>query len=320
MDSVQSMTTRRALQRRGPSRTQQRRTAFYLFIAPWLLGLVLLQLVPLAIGLLASFSNYDGLNLAQVNFVGARNYTRAFADPDAAFSFGRTMIWSLLNVPLWLIGSFGLALLLNRKIRGQGLFRTLYYIPSIVPVVATVWIWRIFLDQNYGAVNGILSLVRPGTALPFLTEYALQSLTAISIWTGLGAGMVVFLAGLQGIPTDLYEAARLDGAEPTQVLYYVVVPLMSPVIFFQLVLALIASFQALVIPLLLGSINGRISIPPRASYLYMVHIYQQIFVQQRFGYGTALLWMLFAVILVLTLIVFRTSRYWVHYENEVEGA
>ncbi len=176
------------------------------------------------------------------------------------------------------------------------------------------------LQENVAAANGMLSVVRPGTALPFLTDHALQSLTAIALWTGLGAGMVVFLAGLQGIPTDLHEAAHLDGAGPVQVLRYIIVPLMSPVLFFQLVLALIAAFQALVIPLLLGSINGRIGLPPRSSYLYMVHIYQQMFVQQRFGYGIALLWMLLIVILVLTWIVFRTARYWVHYETDVEGA
>lgn len=318
MDTARPMALRTP-RRHRLSRARQRQLTFFLFIAPWLTGFVLLQALPLLVGLLTSFTNYDGLNLDSVRFVGPRNYARAFSDPDTGYAFSRSLLWSALNVPLWLAGSFGLALLLNRDIKGRGLFRTLLYIPSVVPVVATIWVWRIFLDTNYGAVNGVLSLVRPGTAVPFLTDHALQSLTAIALWTGLGSGMVIFLAGLQSISTELVEAARLDGASRWQITRHITLPLMSPIIFFQLVLALIASFQQLVIPLLLSSIGGQVSVPPRSSYLYMVHVYQQIFVNQRFGYGTALLWLLFVVILALTLIIFRTSHYWVHYETNPEG-
>ncbi len=318
METARPMALRTG-ERRRISRMRQRQITFFLFIAPWLTGFVFLQALPLLVGLLTSFTNYDGLNLDSVRFVGLRNYVRAFSDPDTGYSFSRTLLWSALNVPLWLVGAFGLALLLNRDMKGRGIFRTLLYIPSVVPVVATIWVWRIFLDTNYGALNGMLSLVRPGTAVPFLTDHALQSLTAIALWTGLGSGMVIFLAGLQGISTELVEAARLDGANRLQITQHITLPLMSPIIFFQFVLALIASFQQLVIPLLLSSIGGQISVPPRSSYLYMVHVYQQIFVNQRFGYGTALLWLLFVVILVLTLIIFRTSRYWVHYETDQEG-
>jgi len=316
MDTMQSMTMRVAVRRRQLSRTSRRTIAFYLFITPWLAGLILLQLIPLVVGFATSLSNYDGLNLENVKFVGLRNYSRAFADPDTTHAFGRTLLWTALNVPLWLVLSFGLALLLNRRMRGQGLFRTLYYLPSVIPTVATIWVWRIFLDQNYGALNGLLSLFRPGTAVPFLTDHAIYSITAISLWTGLGSGMVIFLAGLQNIPTELEEAAYLDGANRIQVIRHVVIPLTTPVIFFQLVLALISSFQALIIPLLLSSIGGNVSLPPRSSYLYMIHTYQQIFVNQRFGYGTALLWMLFVVVLLMTLAVFRSARYWVYYETE----
>lgn len=318
MSRVQSLVPRQGIRRRASARTWRRAAAFYLFIAPWLIGFVLLGVVPLILGFLTSLTNYDGLNLADVKFVGLRNYTRLLEDPDAAFSFQRTLLWSALNVPVWLILSFALALILNQNIRGRGAFRTLYYLPSLIPLVATIWIWRIFLDTNYGLLNGIISLVRPGTAIPWLSEHALPSLTAIAVWTGLGSGMVIFLAGLQGIPTELEEAARIDGANRWHVLRYVTIPLMTPVIFFQLILALIGSFQALAVPLLLAG-SGQGSVPPRATYLYMVHTYRQIFVYQRFGYGTALLWLLFVVILALTLLLFRTSRYWVHYEVSIEG-
>jgi multiple sugar transport system permease protein len=295
--------------------------AFYLFVAPWLIGFVLLGVLPLVLGFLTSLTNYDGLNLAGVKFVGLRNYARVFADPDVLFSLQRTLIWSALNIPIWMALSFALALILNRHTRGQGIFRTLFYLPSVIPVVATIWIWKIFLDANYGLLNAIISLFRPGTATPWLSGYALPSLTTISVWMGLGSGMVIFLAGLQGIPGELEEAARIDGASALQVLRYVTIPLMTPVIFFQLVLALINSLQTFVAPLLLSNISAsEVSIPPRAIYLYMIHTYRQIFVYQRFGYGTALLWLLFVVILALTLLVFRTARYWVYYEVEPEGA
>lgn len=315
MAHAQTLTKRTDARHSRLSRSQRRTLTFYLFISPWLIGLVALGLIPLVIGLLTSFTNYDGLNLDTVKFIGLRNYARAFSDPDTIYSLGRTLLWTGLNVPLWLALCFSLAFILSRQRRGQGLFRTLFYLPSIIPMVATVWIWRIFLDANYGLLNGVAGIFRPGTAVQWLADYGLQSLTAISLWAGLGSGMVIFLAGLQGIPAELEEAARIDGANTWQIMRFVTLPLMTPVIFFQLVLALISAGQQFALPLLIapsGSSN-------RSVYLYMVHTYQQIFVFQRFGYGTALLWLFFILVLVLTLVVFRTSRYWVYYENEVEG-
>lgn len=304
------------------SRERRHARTFYLFISPWLLGFILLTLVPLLVGLFISFTNYDGLNLSDLKIVGLRNYQRAFEDGETQYALQQTVLWTLLNVPLWLAFSFGLAMLMNQNVKGRGLFRTIFYLPSAVPVVATVWVWRIFLDKNYGLVNGVLGLVQPGTALPWLTDYALQSVTAISLWTGLGTGMVIFLAGLQDIPTELEEAARIDGANSWQVWRHVTLPLMTPVLFFQLVLALISSLQAFVVPTLLAvavsSGNGLSSLPPRGVYLYVIHTFQQIFVYGRFGYGIALLWLLFILIIVLTFVVFRTQRYWVYYETETE--
>jgi multiple sugar transport system permease protein len=309
--------------RKGMSQRNRRQAkTFYLFISPWLLGLIFLTVVPLVIGLLISFSNYDGLNLADLKFVGSRNYERAFQDTETQYALQQTVIWTLLNVPLWLALSFGLAMLLNQNVRGRGFFRTIFYLPSAVPVVATVWIWKILLDKNYGLANGVLSAIQPGTAVPWLTDNVLQSVTAISLWTGLGSGMVIFLAGLQGIPTELEEAARIDGANSWQVWRHVTLPLMTPVLFFQLVLALITSLQTFVVPTLLAAATssgvGLASLPPRGVYLFMIHVFQQIFVFNRFGYGIALLWLLFILIIVLTFVVFRTQRYWVYYETELE--
>ena len=300
---------------------QWRRTAwFYAFITPWLLGFVFLWILPLSLGFLTSLTDYDGLNLASIKFVGAGNYVRAFTlDQDALFSFGQTLKWTVSNLPAWMTLSFILALILNQNVKGLGFFRTVYYLPSVIPMVALIWIWKIILDRNAGLFNALISVFWPGVAINWLTTYALQGLTLIAVWTGLGWGMVVFLAGLQGISEELIEAARIDGASTLQVFRYITIPLMTPVIFFVLVNGLIGSFQQFIIPQLLASIGGGSAagftqVPPRPVYLSMVHVNRQIFNYQRFGYGTALLWLLFIVVAALTVVVFKTARFWVYTE------
>jgi multiple sugar transport system permease protein len=172
------------------------------------------------------------------------------------------------------------------------------------------------LDPNNGVLNAIISIFRPGTAILWTTDYALPSLTMISVWQGAGVGMVIFLAGLQGIPRELEEAAYLDGASTLKSFRYITIPLMTPVIFFQLVLATIGSLQQFALPMLLA--GGRIgSVPPRDAYFFVVHVMRQIFTFSRFGYGLALMWLLFIVIVVLTIVIFRSSSYWVHYEVDI---
>ena len=306
--------------RRRTSRATRKTIAFYAFIGPWLLGLVVLGVIPLLLGFITSLTNYDGLNLPFVRFVGFANYIEAVTDEDTSFSFIRSMFWAFLNVPIWLATSFIMALILNQAVAGRDFFRTLYYLPSVVPAVAAARIWVVFLNKNNGLINGVLSLFRPGTAINYLYDHALLSLTAISVWSGLGSGMVIFLAGLQGIPEELEEAALIDGANKLLVFRHITIPLMTPVIFFQLVLALINSLQAFAVPMLVYGDGKMATMPPRAVFLYVVHTYRNIFVYQRYSYGMALLWMLFLVILALTLLVFRSAQYWVHYESDVEGA
>src|SRR5262245_21998825 len=303
---------------RSLTRRTSRTIAFYLFISPWLLGFILLGVIPLVVGLLTSLTNYDGLSVATVKFVGLRNYTRFFEDEDALHAFRQTLIWSALNVPVWLAISFTMALILNQAIRARGFFRTLFYLPSIIPVVGVVWAWRLILYPNNGLINALLRLFRPNTAILWTTEFALPALTMMSVWQGVGVGMIIFLAALQNIPRELEDAALIDGANRLQVFRHVTIPLMTPVIFFQLVLAIISSLQQFVLPLLMA--EGRMSaLPPRAAYFYVVHIMRQIFTFSRFGYGLALMWLLFVAIVVLTIIVFWSSKFWVHYEVETEG-
>jgi multiple sugar transport system permease protein len=313
MSSAEAHTSRR----RGPTaRTRRRQRAFYSFISPWLIGFVLLTLFPLVAGFLVSMTDYDGLNPRSMDFVGLRNYTTAFQDPNVRHASGRTLLWTLLNLPVWIVVSFVLAILVNQKIKGIGIFRTLFYIPSVIPAVGLVWTWKILLEQNYGLLNGFLSIFRPGTAVGWLSNQAIYGVTAMALWNGLGAGMIIFLAGLQGLPDELVEAARIDGAGSFQIFWKITLPLMTPVLFYQIVVGLISAFQMFIIPWL-ATTSAAVGVPPRGVYLYMVNIYRQIFGVGRFGYGMAMLWLLIIVIMALTLLVFRTQRYWVY--SEVEG-
>ena len=295
----------------GSGRAKRRSRTFYAFITPWLLGLVFLTLIPFIFGFVISLTNYDGVNLPTVKFMGLQNYTRAFSDAYVGLSIGRTLVWGALNLPLWMGLSFILALILNQDVKGRGFFRTLYYLPSVVPAVAAVTVWKILLDSNNGLLNGVISLFQPGTAIGWMTTYAMQGMTAIAVWTGLGGGMIIFLAGLQNIPDELVEAAKIDGANGWQVFRHITLPLMTPIIFFQLIMGLIGSFQQLVYPLLLSTTPAGFT-PPRSIYLYMIYTYKQIFADQRYGYGSALLWLLTISVTALTLIVFWSQKFWVY--------
>ncbi len=301
------------------SRSQRTNRIFYGFLSPWLLGLVFLTIIPLAIGLYISFTNYDGMNWATMKFVNFRNYIRAFTDYNVIYSLKRSLLWMVLYLPMWLIVSFGLALLLNQNVRGKGFFRTLYYLPSVVPAASAVIIWRTILDKNTGLLNGVISMFRPGTAVGWMTTYSLQSMVVVVMWTGLGAGMVIFLAGLQNIREELIESARIDGANSWQILRFVIIPLMTPVIFLQLIQGLIGAFQQLTFPLLIGMVSqsGGTTVMPRGVLLYMVNTFQEIYTNQRYSYGTALLWLFFIGIVILTAVLFWSQKFWV-YTGEID--
>ena len=297
----------------------RRALTFYLLISPWLIGFVLLGAIPLAGAFVMSFTNYDGLNLDYLSFVGADNYTRALGDADAQYALGRTLLLMAFVVPVGLALQLALALMVNQKIRFSNFFRTIFYLPYVIPVVASVWIWKIFVDPTGGLPNALIGTVLPEANIRWLVEYPTAVLAVLTIWAAAGGGMVVFLAGLQGIPAEYREAAMIDGASRTQVTRYITLPLLTPVIFFNLVTGIIVALQILVQPMLLSpgilGLNPG-TVPPRDNYLYVVHSYIEIFTKQLFGYGSALLWVLFAVVLGLTVILFKTSRRWVFYGVE----
>ncbi len=308
-------------------RTQRRRwsryssTTFYAFIAPWLLGFLALTVVPMAYALLVSFTSYDGLS--RWHWVGLQNYVELIHDPDTFYSLSRTLLYVALAVPLSIAGGLGLALLVNLRLRFIGLFRTLFYLPTVVPIVAGALTFQLLFDSDTGPVNAVLRFLHV-PAIQWLSDpVAFVPLVLLVLW-GMGGSMVLSLAGLQGIPQELKEAAMVDGATPWQSLRNVTLPLLSPVIFFQLVTGVIAALQVLVQPLLLtasgfGQDSSGLTQVPRVNYLYLVNVFAQFFSNYRFGYGSALLWVLFAFVLLLTIGIFRTSALWVYYEIDQDA-
>ncbi|MCH5676615.1 carbohydrate ABC transporter permease [Streptomyces gilvus] len=312
----------------GPPRRRWRRYPawkFYAFVSPWVIGCTLLTAVPIVYALGLSFTDYDGMS-SNWSWVGFANYTAAFHDDTMWSSLLQTGLYALLVVPLSLAGGLGLAVLLNQRLRAVGVLRTIFYLPSIVPVVATALMFKLIFDRDTGLVNGVLGWFGiPATAwLNDPTSFLV--LVLLALW-GMGGGMVIFLAGLQGIPAELMESASVDGAGALRRFWHITLPMLSPMIFFQLVLTLITTLQALSQPLLLapssnGGAGGGVTDAThvqQGDYLYMVNVYAQFFNYQKYGYGAALLWILFVVILAITVLVLRSGSFWVYYEVDQDG-
>jgi ABC-type sugar transport system permease subunit len=290
---------------------------FYLLAAPFFTTFLIIWLYPLFYGLYLSFTNFTGFNLDKMRIVGFRNYHRVFTDSDAMYALWRTILVTAINVPVGLAIGFALALILNKKMQGIEIFRVLFFFPSIIPIVATGRIWLNIYNGD-GIFNHIFIFfgLNPINWLGY--DHATQALIIMLLW-GSGGSAVVFLAGLKGVPRELYEAAEIDGANRFRNFLNITAPLLTPVVFFNIVMGIIGSLQILLQPIMLSTGSGLLTRPLRPNYLYLIHAFQQIFTFQKFGYGLAMIWVLFILILVFTLILFRTSRYWVYYEVDTEG-
>lgn len=279
----------------------------YVFISPWLIAFLLFDALPIISGFYHSFTNWNALGQAQ--WIGFDNYVEAVTR-DRLFwrSVTNTLYFIGASVPLGIVLAFVLALMLNANVRGQGAYRTIYYLPSVVPTVAAVIIWVFIFETRRGILNRGLELV----GLPpirWLSDpnWAMPALIIMSLW-GFGATMIIFLAGLQGIPQELYEAAEVDGAHSLQRLFRITIPLMTPSIFFTLIMNLVGAFQAFNNAFIMTG-GG----PNNATLLYMLNIYNHAFSYFRMGYASALAVMLFIVVFGVTVIVYRTSDRWVYY-------
>lgn len=294
--------------------TKRRRDTIegYLFIMPVVLGLLIFTIGPMIASFYFSFTKYPILRAPE--WIGLRNYVNMFTkEPHFWQACKVTALYALTAVPLGILGAFLLALLLNQRVKGIPIFRTCFYIPTIVPAVASAVLWGWLLNPDYGLFNAVLKQVGLPTSR-FLGEpdSALPSLVLMSLW-GVGGGMVVYLAGLQGIPESLYEAAKIDGASSRQLFRYITMPLMTPTIFFNLVMGLIGAFQYFTEAFVLTQ-GG----PLFSTYFYSLMVYERAFRFTQMGMAAAMAWFLLAVVLLLTLLVFRSSALWVFYESEVK--
>jgi len=302
----------------------------YLFASPWLFGFFVLTVGPMILSLLFGFIQWDGMNVGEIQWVGFGNYVRAYEDPDVATALCNTAFYSFLSVPLGLSVALGLAILLNQNLKGISIFRTIFYMPSVIGGVATVMMWLWVFNPDYGLLNDVLRsgqdlLVRIGLGdapvvgkvakaeLPkwvFDEQWAKPSLILMHLW-GSGAAMLIFLAALQNVPDSLYEAADLDGAGRWRKFLHITVPQISPAIFFNLIMGIIGSFQVFAQAYLMTS-GG----PNKATLFYVLYLFNKAFLDFEIGYASALAWILFAIIMAFTLLILRSSKLWVYYGGE----
>jgi multiple sugar transport system permease protein len=283
---------------------------FYLCISPWLIGFLVFTLGPVLAALGLSFTRWD--LLSPPVFSGLRNYTRMVDDPLFWQSLGVTLRYTLLYVPSELVGGLLLALLMNQSgVRGLRAVRTIYYLPTIISGVAFVVVWMWLFHPEAGLINGALARVGiQGPRWLADPDTALTALWLMSLW-GLGRVALIYLAGLKGIPPPLYEAAAMDGAGSLQSFRYITLPMLTPTIFFNLVLSIIATFQTFTSAFV--ATNGG---PLDSTLFYVLYLYRKAFQEFQMGYAAALAWVLFLIILLLTVLVVRSGRWWVYYEGE----
>lgn len=291
------------------------------FLSPWMIGFLAFYFLPMVASFGFSLFNFNPAVPEQARFIGFDNWVRAlFQDSEVWLSLVRTFHFAAISLPISLAFALFLAILLNSEhVLGKNVYRTLFYMPTMIPLVATVLIWNGVLNEQTGWINVIIErltgIKATGTqgirwlADPRLVYYAY---TMFGLW-GVGNAMIIFLAGLQGVPTELYEAAQIDGAGWFQRLFRITIPMITPVIFYQVVLGVIYSLQYFLAPFVL---NGGTGFPEGKTRFFMVYFYKQSFTFFNMGYGATLAWLMFIIALVLTIILFGTARYWVYYASE----
>lgn len=284
----------------------------YVFALPWLIGLVAFWGGPIVASFYFSFTEYGVTS--SPTFTGLDNYRRAFTEDDLFWSsLGRTFLFSIVFVPVAIGGALALAVVLNQKLRGTTVYRTVFFIPHLLPAVAIAVVWTFLLSPKLGPVNQFLRTLGVDNPPAWLAsrDTALASVTMINVWAAMGGNaMLIFLAGLQGVPQELYEAADIDGAGAWSKFRSVTLPLLTPTIFFNVVLAVIASLKVFTTAFV--TTQGG---PSYATWFFALHIYNQAFKYFRLGYGSALAWVLAAILIGFTFFQMWYSRRWVHYEG-----
>ncbi len=304
---------------RMPHLTQRRREELwaYLLISPWIIGFLWFMLGPMLVSLGLSFAETD---LFTIKFVGFGNYTRLFSTDVTISLFWKalynTAYYVFLSIPLTMGVGFAIALLLNQNIRGQSFYRIIYYLPAVIPGVAVSVLWLWLFEPEFGLINWFLSLAGiKGLRWLYDTKTAKLSLVIMRLW-GAGSNMLIFLAGLQGIPTHLYEAVTIDGAGQWRRFLHITLPMISPTMFFLLVTNIIYSFQIFTnVYVMTGGKGG----PANATMMYVLWLYLLAFRQFRIGFASALAWVFFIIIILFTILIFKSSSAWIYYETEIGG-
>lgn len=281
----------------------------YVFIAPCIFGLLVFHFGPILFSLYISFTDWNVIT--QPSFIGGANYVQMANDPLIWKSLSVTAYYTLLTVPLITVVMFLVATLLNTRLKGISVFRTIFYIPSIVPVVASSAIWLYIFNPMFGLLNTIFRMVgiSPQNFI-FSSSGAVPGLAMMAVWAA-GNTMVIYLAGLQNISAQLYEASNIDGANAFHRFIHITVPIMTPIIFYNMLMAIIASMQAFTQAFIMT--NGG---PDNASLFLALHMYKTAFQNGQMGNASAMSWVMFIIVAVLTAIVFKTSNKWVFYENK----
>jgi ABC-type sugar transport system permease subunit len=280
------------------------------FVAPWIIGFLAFSAQPMVASLVLSLTDFDPRRADELRFVGLDNYLRLASDPAVIKSALVTLRFALIVVPLTLAFALAVALLVNnRLLAGRNVFRTLFYMPLQIPIVASTVVWIGVLNVSTGWLNvGLQSIGLPAVDWLNSPFWVHPALAIMGLW-GIGNMMLIFLAGLQSVPSDLYEAARVDGAGHWASFRHVTLPMISPVLFYNLIIALIATFQYFTQAYVIS--NGR-GDPDRATLFFNLNLYREAFAFFNMGYASALAWILFVIVLGLTLVLFRTSRSWVY--------
>ena len=290
----------------------------YLFIVPWALGFILFTAGPMVASLVISFMRYDVVQ--PMKWAGLANYTRLMYDTMIRKSLNNTVFYTFIGVPLHSMAALAAAMLLTRKVPGRNFFRTMFYVPSVVPLVANTILWMWLLNPDWGLANmALMSLGLPPQLWLYSVALAKPSLILMSLWS-LGTQMLIYIAGIDNIPQSFYEAAQIDGAGRLQSFLHITIPMLSPIIFFNLIVAMINSFQVFAVVVVadiggsgdIGTVSG--GGPSHATLFYVFYLYRTAWFYFRMGYASAMAWLLFVTIVAFTGLQFWLSGRWVYYE------
>lgn len=305
---------RSAQEPRKRSLAQQQRIWGWIFLSPWLIGFTIFTAAPIIFSLVLTFTDFNLGRPDEAQFVGLRNWRLLLTDPLAIKALSVTIGFALIAVPVGLLLPLGLAALLNSKyLKGKRVWRLLFYMPYMVPAVSGIFIWQSFLNGQTGWLNRLLRLVGVVDPPNWLQDanWITTAFVLMGVW-GIGNAMLTMLATMQGVPTELYEAADVDGANGWTKFYKITLPMISPVIFYNLVLSVIGLMQYFVVPYIVTRGTGQ---PGQSAYFFNMHLYKTAFTFFDMGYGATQAWLIFIIALALTIALFATSKRWVYYAS-----